>query len=133
MPTPSAPPAPVLERKASALRRLADLLLGKVTAEGLEAAEALTAFAQENRLARLTIDDGYGPQPRWEPEPVTVTLGGVAVALPAGGFLQRGRRVVFVEDAARGLDAARTAACLTAWRDQGVQFSTAEEVVASLG
>jgi 23S rRNA (uracil1939-C5)-methyltransferase len=65
-----------------------DLLLGKVVAEGLEAAEALTAFAQENRLARLTIDDGYGPQPRWEPEPVTVTLGGVPVPLPAGGFLQ---------------------------------------------
>jgi 23S rRNA (uracil1939-C5)-methyltransferase len=65
-----------------------DLLLGKVTAEGLEVAEALTGFAQENGLARLTIDDGYGPQARWEPEPVTVTLGGVPVALPPGGFLQ---------------------------------------------
>jgi nicotinamidase/pyrazinamidase len=49
------------------------------------------------------------------------------------GFLQRGRKVVFVEDAARGLDAARTAACTAAWRDQGVRFTTAEEVVASLG
>jgi nicotinamidase/pyrazinamidase len=49
------------------------------------------------------------------------------------GFLLRGRRVRFVEDAARGLNEARTTACTTAWRDQGVQFATVEEVVASLG
>jgi nicotinamidase/pyrazinamidase len=49
------------------------------------------------------------------------------------GFLQRGRRVVFVEDAAKGLDDARTQACTSAWRDQGVSFSTTEEVIASLG
>ncbi len=49
------------------------------------------------------------------------------------GFLQRGRRVRFVEDAARGLDEARTAACTAVWRERGVEFSSAEEVVASLG
>jgi nicotinamidase/pyrazinamidase len=49
------------------------------------------------------------------------------------GFLRRGRRVVFVEDAARGLDEQRTAACTAFWRDAGVAFSTVEEVVASLG
>ena len=49
------------------------------------------------------------------------------------GFLQRGRRVRFVEDAARGLDEARTTACLAAWRDRGVEFATVEEVIASLG
>jgi nicotinamidase/pyrazinamidase len=49
------------------------------------------------------------------------------------GFLQRGRRVRFVEDAARGLDEARVAACTAVWRERGVEFSTAEEVVASLG
>jgi nicotinamidase/pyrazinamidase len=49
------------------------------------------------------------------------------------GFLRRGRRVVFVEDAARGLDEARTAACAASWRDGGVAFSTVEEVIASLG
>ena len=65
-----------------------DLLLGKVAADGLVAAESLTRFAEAQGLARLSIDDGYGPQPRWEPQPVTVTLGGVAVPLPAGGFLQ---------------------------------------------
>ena len=49
------------------------------------------------------------------------------------GLLRRGRRVRFVEDAAAGLDEARTAACTAAWRDQGVRFSTVEEVIDSLG
>jgi nicotinamidase/pyrazinamidase len=49
------------------------------------------------------------------------------------GFVQRGRRVAFVEDAARGLDEARVAACTAAWREAGVEFTTAEEVIASLG
>ena len=49
------------------------------------------------------------------------------------GFLQRGRRVRFVEDASRGLDEARVAACTAVWRERGVAFTTVEEVVASLG
>ncbi|TVV70389.1 class I SAM-dependent RNA methyltransferase [Sphingomonas solaris] len=65
-----------------------DLMLEKVTVEGLAADESLTDFAAAHRLARLTLDDGYGPQTRYEPEPATVTLGGVAVPLPPGGFLQ---------------------------------------------
>lgn len=47
-------------------------------------------------------------------------------------FLTRGRRVRFVEDAARGLDDDRTAACTAAWREGGVEFATVDEVVASL-
>jgi 23S rRNA (uracil1939-C5)-methyltransferase len=65
-----------------------DLLLEGVEAEGLAATEALTAFAREHNLARLALDDGYGAQTRWEPEPATVTLGGVPVPLPHGAFLQ---------------------------------------------
>ena len=65
-----------------------DLLLDRVEAGSLSAAEALGAFALEHRLARLSLDDGYGPQTRWEPEPVTVTLGGVSVPLPHAAFLQ---------------------------------------------
>jgi nicotinamidase/pyrazinamidase len=49
------------------------------------------------------------------------------------GFLQRGRRVRFVEDAARGLDEARTTACLASWREGGVEFMTTDEAVAALG
>ncbi|HVQ07811.1 MAG TPA: class I SAM-dependent RNA methyltransferase [Allosphingosinicella sp.] len=65
-----------------------DLLLEGVGAEGLEATEAMIAFAQENGLARLALDDGYGPQLLWEPEPVTISLSGIPVALPIGAFLQ---------------------------------------------
>ncbi|HEY0116885.1 MAG TPA: class I SAM-dependent RNA methyltransferase [Allosphingosinicella sp.] len=65
-----------------------DLLLEGAAAEGLAAAEAITAFAAEHRLARLALDDGYGAQTLWEPDPVTITLGAAAVPLPHGAFLQ---------------------------------------------
>jgi nicotinamidase/pyrazinamidase len=48
------------------------------------------------------------------------------------GFLQRGRRVTFVEDAARGLDEARTAAVTAVWRERGVEFTTAAEAAGRL-
>ncbi|HEY6068098.1 MAG TPA: isochorismatase family cysteine hydrolase [Gaiellaceae bacterium] len=47
------------------------------------------------------------------------------------GFLDRGLRVRFVEDAARGLDDARTAACTASWRERGVEFVTAAAAAAS--
>ncbi len=56
--------------------------------EGLGPTEAALDFARDQSLARLTIDQGYGPETVWEPEPVTVTLGGVPVGLPPGAFLQ---------------------------------------------
>ena len=68
-----------------------DVLLEKVDVEGLQATEALAAFAEAHSLARLALDDGYGAQTRWEPEPVTITLGGVPIALPHGAFLQATR------------------------------------------
>ena len=48
------------------------------------------------------------------------------------GFLARGRRVSFVEDAARGLDEARVDACTAAWREAGVSFTTVDEAVGQL-
>lgn len=65
-----------------------DLLLENVGADGLALAERLTTFAQDHRLARLSVDEGYGPQTRWEPEPVTVSFGGVPVPFPPFAFLQ---------------------------------------------
>ncbi|MEZ5743222.1 MAG: class I SAM-dependent RNA methyltransferase [Sphingomonadaceae bacterium] len=56
--------------------------------EGLQATEAMLVFARDNGLARLTLDQGYGPEAMWEPEPVTVTLSGVPVGCPSGSFLQ---------------------------------------------
>ena len=56
--------------------------------DGLEQTEGLLDFARTHALARLSLDQGYGPEMLWEPEPVTVTLSGVAVSLPADGFMQ---------------------------------------------
>jgi nicotinamidase/pyrazinamidase len=47
------------------------------------------------------------------------------------GFLDRGRKVTFVEDASRGLDEGRVTACTTAWREAGVEFTTAQRVISS--
>ncbi|MBA4755823.1 MAG: class I SAM-dependent RNA methyltransferase [Sphingobium sp.] len=65
-----------------------DLLLEGVKVEGLAADEGLGDFARTQCLARLTIDEGDGPQTRWEPEAATVTFGGVPVAFPPFSFLQ---------------------------------------------
>jgi 23S rRNA (uracil1939-C5)-methyltransferase len=87
-----APLRRLLTRRAEAILTVADqgvdLLLTGVAADDLAAAESLGAFAAEHRLARLSLDDGYGAQTLWEPAPVTITLGGVPVALPHGAFLQ---------------------------------------------
>lgn len=56
--------------------------------EGLEQTEELLDFCREHGLARMTLDNGYGAESFWEPEPVTVTLGGYPVAFPSGAFLQ---------------------------------------------
>jgi 23S rRNA (uracil1939-C5)-methyltransferase len=64
------------------------LSLSGYRAEGLAATEALLDFARDNALARLTLDNGLGPETVWEPEPVTVTFSGTPVALPPGAFLQ---------------------------------------------
>ena len=65
-----------------------DLSIKNFEPENLSQREELAAFAQSCQLARLTVDGGYGPETQWEPEPVTVTFGGVAVALPHNSFLQ---------------------------------------------
>ncbi|MCZ8017789.1 class I SAM-dependent RNA methyltransferase [Novosphingobium sp.] len=65
-----------------------DLGIKGLAAEGLALTELLLDFARDHALARLTLDAGYGPDTVWEPEPVTVTLSGVAVPFPPGAFLQ---------------------------------------------
>ena len=65
-----------------------DVAIRGVAADGLEAAEALTAFGATNGLARLSVDEGHGAETRFEPVPTTVTLSGIPVPLPVGAFLQ---------------------------------------------
>ncbi|HEX6761821.1 MAG TPA: cysteine hydrolase family protein [Gaiellaceae bacterium] len=48
------------------------------------------------------------------------------------GLVARGRTVTFVSEASRGLDAARTAACVEDWRGLGVRFASVDEVLADL-
>jgi 23S rRNA (uracil1939-C5)-methyltransferase len=65
-----------------------DVLLKGVRAEGLQAIEALTSFAAEHGLARLSVDNGLGPEAIVEPQPATITLSGRSVRFPVGSFLQ---------------------------------------------
>lgn len=65
-----------------------DLGLTHFPLVGLAATEAVSEFARAYSLARVSIDQGYGPETVWEPEPATVTLSGLPVAMPPGAFLQ---------------------------------------------
>ncbi len=65
-----------------------DVLLKGVAGEGLSTIEHLTSFAADQRLSRLSVDQGIGPETIYEPEPATVTLSGARVAFPVGAFLQ---------------------------------------------
>ncbi len=91
-----------------------DCSLKNLPIEGLEQTEAILDFARDQGLARLTLDQGYGPETLWEPDPVTVTLSGVPVGFPSGGFLQATQdgEDVLVGDAKAWLADTRTVADL---------------------
>jgi len=65
-----------------------DVSLKGVEPDGLAAMETLTAFCESQRLARLSMDQGFGAETIYEPNPATVSLSGIPVAFPVGGFLQ---------------------------------------------
>ena len=90
--------------------------LNGIAPEGLSETEALLDFARDLGLARLTLDQGYGPETMWEPEPATVTLAGVPVPFPDGAFLQAtsdGEKVL-IDDAREYLHGSATIADLFA-------------------
>ncbi|HEX8389619.1 MAG TPA: class I SAM-dependent RNA methyltransferase, partial [Sphingomonas sp.] len=109
-----------LKRRADVHLTLADqgpeVLVTGFSPEGLAAHEAITAFARNHRVARVAVDDGLGPETRWEPEPVTITLGGVPVLFPPHGFLQATREgeAALVDAALEATQGARTVADLFA-------------------
>ena len=65
-----------------------DCAIKGLAPEGLEATEAVLDFAQDHALARLSLDQGYGMEAMYDPNPTTIDLSGVQVALPQGAFLQ---------------------------------------------
>jgi 23S rRNA (uracil1939-C5)-methyltransferase len=66
----------------------ADVLLKGVEPRTIEAIEQLTSFANTHGLARLSIDQGLGPETFYEPQAATITLSGSTASFPVGGFLQ---------------------------------------------
>jgi len=93
-----------------------DMLIKGVEVEGLQATEQLTSFAAGHRLARLSIDQGLGPETMYEPQPAAVTLSRVPVAFPVGSFLQATEdgEIALVEAVLSALDGAERAADLFA-------------------
>jgi 23S rRNA (uracil1939-C5)-methyltransferase len=66
-----------------------DLLLDLAQKPGLAALETLAGFARDTDLARLAWRvPGEEPAPVAQHRPVRVTMGGVAIDLPYGAFLQ---------------------------------------------
>ena len=93
-----------------------DCSLRNFAMEGLEATEAVLDFARDHKLARVSVDMGYGAEAVWEPEPVTITVSGVPVAYPADAFLQAtpDAEAVMLQDAQTFLDGAQSVADLFA-------------------
>lgn len=91
-----------------------DCALKGFEAEGLAATEAIMDFARDHGLARLSLDQGYGAETVWEPQPVTITLGSVPVGLPNGAFLQptRDGEEALISDARNWLTSSATVADL---------------------
>jgi 23S rRNA (uracil1939-C5)-methyltransferase len=81
-------PKRIAEIQLTLIDRGLDVLIKGVPAGRLTEIEQLTSFAMKHDLARLSVDRGLGPEALYEPQPASVTLSGVRVAFPAGGFLQ---------------------------------------------
>jgi nicotinamidase/pyrazinamidase len=114
-------PLPLVPVPAANLRRLLD---GR--REILIPKKQYDPFTNPNAETMLAVLD-----------PDAILLFGVATDIcddaAVRALLRRDRNVMFVEDAARGVDEGRVEACLGAWREAGVGFTTTAEAIASLG
>jgi len=88
-----------------------DVALSNLVIEGLRETEAVLDFARDTGLARLSLDQGFGAEIVWEPEPLTISLSGARVPLPVGAFLQatQDAEARLVADACEWAGDARTA------------------------
>jgi 23S rRNA (uracil1939-C5)-methyltransferase len=110
------PPKRTGEVQMTLLDQGVDLGLKGVSPDGLAAIEALTGFAETHGLARLSVDQGLGPETIYEPVPVTIILSGTPVGFPVGGFLQATEdgEAALVEAVREAVDEARATADLFA-------------------
>ena len=127
----------------------ADLLLKGVGAPGLQQVERLVAFATASGIGRLSIDQGFGPETLYEPQPATISLAGVRVSFPTGGFLQatadgEAALIGAVRDATAGAEriadlfaglgtfalAVRASYAAEAWRDAAAALKSAAPAMA---
>ena len=81
-------PKRIAEIQLTLIDRGPDVSLKGVPAGRLAEIEQLTSFAMKHDVARLSVDRGLGPEALYEPQPASVTLSGIPVAFPPGGFLQ---------------------------------------------
>ena len=100
-------PKRVAEVQLTLIERGPDLLIRGIHAGRLAEIERLTSFAQDHDLARFSLDRGLGAETMFEPQPASITLSGVPVAFPPGGFLQatqdaEARLIEAVEEALGG-------------------------------
>lgn len=91
-----------------------DLLLSNLAADRLAHVEALAAFANEQRLARLSVEGPLGVETVVAPATPAVRFGGVPVVLPPGAFLQATAdgEAALVAAVCAGLEGARRVADL---------------------
>lgn len=108
------PPKRTAQVQLNLIDRGIDVELRGVAADDLSTIQRLTAFAAQNQLSRLSVDQGLGAETIYEPAPAMVTLSGVTVPFPVGAFLQAtedGEKAL-VEAVSEGLKGSRQIADL---------------------
>lgn len=93
-----------------------DALISGLAPTTLAQHELLSGFAEAQKLARLSIDQGFGPETQYEPMPATISFAGIAVRFPQASFLQATRdgEAALAAAAREALDGSRMVADLFA-------------------
>jgi 23S rRNA (uracil1939-C5)-methyltransferase len=93
-----------------------DVLISGLAPKTMAQHELLSDFAEAQQLARLSIDQGFGPETQYEPVPATISFGDIAVRFPHASFLQATRdgEEVLAAAAREALDGCRMVADLFA-------------------
>ncbi len=96
-----------------------DVLISGLAPKSLAQHELLSGFAEAQKLARLSIDQGFGPETQYEPVLATISFGDIAVRFPQASFLQAtrdGEAALARPPARRSMGAAWSRTCLQVWQ-----------------